>query len=450
MDAIAKMPTYEAYKDSEISSLGNVPDHWAIERIKHDIELLTGFPFESSKYSDEGIKLARGINVKEGRFDWRDTAFWPEVSNNLKEYLLEAGDILIGMDGSKVGKNFCYVSGSDLPVLLLQRVARLRAKPSLSSAFLYWCVASSRFLSWVNQSKTDPMVPHIAPKDITGYVIAYPPFEEQTLIANFLDQKTAQIDEAIAIKEQQIALLKERKQIIIQKAVTQGLDPDVPMKDSGVDWIGEIPVHWTVRRFKHMGKIINGYAYPSEEFLDHGIRVMKIANIQSMRLDWTDSSYIGLVWLHKTTGFQVFRGDLVFALTRPVISTGIKAALVDSDEPILLNQRNAVFRPTSFCERNWIYFILLAKKFIGSFEMQIDTTGQQPNISTNAIGNLALPVPQPEEQRLITEWLFEQCSDIDTAMHAQESQIAKLKEYKATLINSAVTGKIRITPEMVA
>ena len=250
--------------------------------------------FNSRKYLTEGVKLTRGINVKEGRLDWKDTAYWSEVTSELKKYVLCDGDILIGMDGSKVGKNFCQINVDDLPLLLLQRVARLRAKGNLVPRFLFWNIASVRFLDWVNTAKTDPMIPHIAPSDINGYVVSYPPITEQTAIAHFLNQKTAQIDAAIAIKEQQIALLKERKQILIQQAVTQGLDPTVPMKNSGVEWIGEIPAHWEVKKLKYLAhQFMYGTSVDCNE-LDNGTPVLRIPNIDELNFNFDNLKYASL------------------------------------------------------------------------------------------------------------------------------------------------------------
>ena len=444
MTMLTAMPRYEAYKDSGIEWLGEVPSSWSVQRIKHETELLTGFPFSSSKYSESGIKLARGINVKEGRTDWGETVFWPEITPDLKKYELQAGDILIGMDGSKVGKNVCQIENKDLPLLLLQRVARIRAKQQLVSSFLYWCFLNRFFLDWINKSKTDPMIPHIAPSDINDYVIAFPDISIQVKIANFLDEKTAKIDEAISIKQKQIELLKERKQIIIQQAVTQGLDPTVPMKDSGVEWIGKIPAHWKVNRIKNLGKIINGFAFPSDAFKEDGVRVIKISNIQPMNIDWSESSFVDESWLKKCGQFCVYDGDLVFALTRPIISTGIKVATVKTSEKILINQRNAVFRPLSTCSVDWLYYIILSNGFINEFESEIDITGQQPNISTISISNLSIPIPSLDIQLSISAYLSKKCSEIDACMIKMNEQISILKEYKTTLINSAVTGKIKV------
>jgi type I restriction enzyme S subunit len=211
-----------------------------------------------------------------------------------------------------------------------------------------------------------------------------------------------------------------------------------------VEWIGEIPEGWEVKRIKHLGKIINGFAFNSSEFKDDGVRVMKISNIQTMRIDWSDASFVDDKYFRLYPQFQITRDDLVFALTRPIISTGIKATIVDCDERILLNQRNAVLKPSKYLNKKWIYFIILNSQFVQAFDNQIDKTGQQPNISTYNIGNLEIPFPSMAEQIKISEYLEIQSEKIATAISLKEQEIEKLKEYKATLINSAVTGKIKV------
>lgn len=207
-------------KDSGVEWIGEIPEHWEISRLKNHIELLTGFPFKSEKYSESGIKLARGINVKEGVFNWDETRCWPEVEKHLERYLLKEGDVLISMDGSKVGKNFCKVKEVDLPILLLQRVARLRPISLLLSSFLYDHIVNRNFLLWVEMSKTDPMVPHIAPSDIYNFQITIPPLAEQISISEFIEISSSKIATAISLKEQEIEKLKEYKATLINSAVT--------------------------------------------------------------------------------------------------------------------------------------------------------------------------------------------------------------------------------------
>ncbi len=437
MVKFAQLPKYEAYKDSGVEWLGDVPVSWELTRL--------GTQFSERRIKASDVEYPPLSVTRNGILPQLESAAKTKDGDNRK--LVKAGDFVINSRSDRKGSS--GVSDRDGSVSLISIVLEPR---NIHPKFCHHLLKSYAFIEEYYRVGRGIVADLWTTRysEMRTIILAVPTYDEQSLIANFLDQKTAQIDAAIAIKEQQIELLKERKQIIIQQAVTQGLDPNVPMKDSGVDWIGKIPEHWEVKRIKHVGKIINGYAFPSDAFIQEGARVMKISNIQTMRLDWSDSSYVDALWLDKTAQFRIYRGDLVFALTRPVISTGIKAALVDTDEPILLNQRNAVFRPNDTCDKNWIYFVLLTKGFINDFEMQIDITGQQPNISTVAIGNLSFPLPPELEQKVIVSDLSRGCALLDMAVDDQIAQIEKLKEYKTTMINSAVTGKIKITPELLA
>nr|WP_241740702.1 restriction endonuclease subunit S [Lysinibacillus sphaericus] len=216
------------------------------------------------------------------------------------------------------------------------------------------------------------------------------------------------------------------------------------MKDSGVQWIGEIPEHWEVKKLKHLGKFVSGYAFPSNAFISDGTKVMKINNIQTMNLDWSDISYVANDWLERFKQYQLKRGDLVIALTRPIISTGIKAAIVDTDEEILLNQRNAYFRNNKLIPSNWLYYLLLNHSFVEEFESLIDRTGQQPNISTADIENIKIPLPSFEEIQQITDYLKDRSTEIEKIKVNTLIQIEKLKEYRQSLIYEAVTGKIDV------
>lgn len=435
MVKFAQLPKYEAYKDSGEGWIAEVPAHWDVRKLKH--LFFEKKHTKNMSLNSGAISFGKVVTKDDDKILQSTKASYQEVLT---------GEFLINPLNLNYDLISLRIALSEINVVVSAGYIVIKEKEQISKKYFKYFlhmydISYMKLLgSGVRQT--------ISFNHISDSLLLYPPLEEQTLIANFLDQKTTQIDAAIAIKEQQIELLKERKQIIIQQAVTQGLAPNVPMKDSGVDWIGKVPAHWEVKRIKHVGKIINGYAFPSDAFIQEGARVMKISNIQTMRLDWSDSSYVDALWLDKTAQFRIYKGDLVFALTRPVISTGIKAALVDTDEPILLNQRNAVFRPNDTCDKNWIYFVLLTKGFINDFEMQIDITGQQPNISTVAIGNLPFPLPPELEQKVIVSDLSRRCALLDMAVDDQIAQIERLKEYKTTLINSAVTGKIKITPEM--
>lgn len=429
---------YDAYQDSNNLELPIVPVGWKVDRIKYEIKLLTGYPFNSSKYTEEGIKLVRGINVKESVLDWKDTAYWPEATPDLQRYLLKDCDLLIGMDGSKVGKNFCQVSEQDLPLLLLQRVARLRVKNLLNARYLYWNLASKRFLNWINKSKTDPMIPHMAPKDINDFIIAFPPVGEQEGIALFLDNKTSEIDQAIAIKKQQIALLNERKQIVIQKAVTQGLDPNVPMKDSGVEWIGQIPEHWNVKKIKYATKIFRG-KFTHRPRNDPSLYDGKYPFFQTGDVAKAGKFLVDFKQTLNEKGLRVStlipKGTVVITIAAnigDVSILGVDACFPDSI---------VGFQPTELLDRDFLFYSLLSMKnqFVNS---SIKNT--QMNLNVDRIGSNYICVCPKDEQINIVEKIEEFNANFENAINLLNREIEKLKEYKTTLINDAVTGKIKV------
>jgi restriction endonuclease S subunit len=439
MTTFTAMPKYEVYKDSGVDWLGEIPSGWSVQRIKHETELLTGFPFSSAKYSESGIKLVRGINVKEGRIDWGDTVFWPEITPDLKKYELHAGDILIGMDGSKVGKNVCQVDNKDLPLLLLQRVARIRAKQQILSSFLYWCFLNRSFLDWISKSKTDPMIPHIAPSDINDYVIAFPDISTQVKIANFLDEKTVKIDEAIAIKEKQIELLKERKKIIIQQAVTQGLDQTVPMKDSGVEWIGLIPAHWDIRKFKFLANVRYGLGQPPKQ-LDDGLKIIRATNVERGKIVENGMMYIDpndVPWDRNPT---LKHGEII--VVRSGAYTG-DSALVTKDYDGCIAGYDMVATPIA-CSSEFLAYALLSHYVLYEQIYLMRMRSAQPHLNAEELNEILIALPPNDEQLKISRYIDRTDKEISTSLQIIQKQIEKLQEYKTTLINSAVTGKIKV------
>lgn len=422
---------YDAYKDSCEGWIGLIPNHWEVFKLKH---LFTEKKHKKNMSLNSGsISFGEVVYKDDEKITEATKASYQEVLKG--EFLLNPLNLNYDLISLRIALSKINVVVSAGYIVLLAN--NIVYKEYFKYLLHRYDVAYMKLLgSGVRQT--------ISFNHIANSLLPYPSMLEQKKIAEFLDQKTSEIAQAIAIKEQQIALLHERKQIVIQKAVTQGLDPNVVMKDSGVEWIGQIPEHWEISRIKHLGKILNGFAFPSDSFTDQGVRVLKISNIQTMTLDWQDESYIDEKWKKIATNALVYKGDLVFALTRPIISTGLKATIIDSDETMLLNQRNAVLRPNNKVIKEWLYYVLLADGFVQEFEKKIDITGQQPNISTVSIGNLPLVYPTLDEQVQICETLERICQIIDEAINVEKKSIHQLKEYKTTLINDAVTGKIKV------
>lgn len=432
-----KIQKYTEYKDSGISFLGEIPNHWEAVRLKEITNPLTGYPFKSSNYSDKGIKLARGINVKEGVFNWKETKYWSNPEPFLNKYYLKENDILIQMDGSKVGKNFCKVKEEDLPILLLQRVTRLRVKNELSPNYLYYTLASKSFLYWVTITKTDPMVPHIAPKDINNYVIPFPSNEEQTQIAEYLDTKTTIIDKKIKLLQQKIKHFKAYRKTLINETVTKGLDKTVKLKDSGIDWIGEVPEHWEVKRFKEICYKNHTGGTPStsntEMFRGENVWVT-IADIKKDKLV-SDSKL-------KLTDEAVLsnnipltpKGSLMYSFKLTL------GKIAFAKEDIYTNEAIISILPNRLIELNYHYYMLPIYLLFNATE---NIYGAKM-LNQKLIGNALLLNPPKKEQQQIADYLDAKTKTIDSIVKNIEIQIITIKELRKTLINDVVTGKVKV------
>jgi type I restriction enzyme S subunit len=205
-------------KGTKQSELGQIPEDWVVGYVGDVCDLLTGFPFPSSKYSDSGIRLLRGSNVKRNSTDWSEeiTQYWPELTSSIAQYELKIGDIVISMDGSLVGRSFTQLRESDLPAVLLQRVARLRSEV-VSQSYLKEWVCSKFFTEHCDSVKTVTAIPHISLQDIRSFKLLLPPSkEEQAAIATIL----ADMDRDIQALEQRLGKTRQIKQGMMQELLT--------------------------------------------------------------------------------------------------------------------------------------------------------------------------------------------------------------------------------------
>jgi type I restriction enzyme S subunit len=275
--------------------------------------------------------------------------------------------------------------------------------------------------------------------------VCIPPLPEQTAIAEFLDRKTVLIDQAIDIKQKQIELLKERRQILIHKAVTRGLNPNVKMKDSGVEWIGEIPEGWEVAKVKQYSIKISKGTTPSTEgrsILDEGaIRYIKAENIQDGLITDSPAHFIDEKTNSMIKRSQLQENDILFVIAGATLG---KTAIVSNEHiPSNTNQAVAFVRPSSTVIPKYLAS-WLTSSIIKELTWLVAVQSAQPNLSMENLGNFPIIMPSLEDQKDILTHIDNESSKITTAISLKGQEIEKLKEYKTTLINSAVTGKIKV------
>ncbi|EFB72059.1 restriction endonuclease subunit S [Providencia rustigianii] len=433
MENITSTPKYDQYIDSGYEWIGEIPLHWDLGKLGSCL-----FPVSVKNCPELPLlSITREQGVIERDVDDQESNhnFIPDDLSGYKK--LEKGQF--GMNKMKAWQGSYGVSkftGIVSPAYFVFDFTK-----AINPEFFNWAIRSKLYVSFFGSASDGVRIGQWDLSKTRMKVIPFvlPSEEEQSLIANFLDKKTALIDEAISIKEQQISLLKERKQIIIQQAVTQGLDPNVPMKDSGVDWIGKIPAHWEVKRLKYVTKILKriiGYEGPDVlSITQKGIKVKDIESGEGqLSMDYSK--------------YQIVRvGD--FAMNHMDLLTGYVdisqfEGVVSPDYRVFINTYNGL-RDDFLLS---IFQLGYQQKIFYRYGQGVSLLGRWRFPADN-FNNFFIPVPPIEEQAEIVQSVQREWLKLDNAIELLISQIEKLKEYKTTLINSAVTGKIKITPEMV-
>jgi len=418
----ANYPKYEAYKETGIEWLPQVPEGWEVKKFKYHAKVCNGKD-QKAVLVEDGVYSIFGSGGEFGRAN---------------EYLYNKPSVLLGRKGTIDRPLFV-----DKPFWTVDTMFYTEISNKTYPRYFYYSCLGIAF----DKYQMGSAIPSMTQEDLSGIEFPTPPLPEQKAIAAFLDEKTGKIDTLLAKLTRQKELLTEKRTALINRAVTRGLNPNAPMKETGIQWLPQVPEHWEVKKLKYIGKITSGNAFNSNVFTDKntGCIAIKISNIQTMRMDWSDTSYLAKDLYNKFPNFQVYKGDLIFALTRPVISSGIKVSIMDEEGEYLLNQRNALLRTHNKSCLDWMYFIMLDGQFVQHFQSIIDTTGQQPNVSPIDIGNINIPLPPEIEQKEITDFLRKQTATIDLLQSKTDKQIELLKEYRTSLITSAVTGQIKVT-----
>lgn len=433
MTVLAAMPRYEAYKDSGVEWLGLIPSDWEATKMKYlyqDISI-------KNRANSELLSVTQSQGVV--------PRAWVEnrmvmPSGNLESFkFIKEGEFAISLRSFEGGLEYCYHDGIISPAYTVLKSKKAKLNPY----FYKYLFKSHSFISELQTSVVGIREgKNISFEELSYSLIPIPLSEEQTAIANFLDKKTVQIEQAIAIKQKQIELLKERKQIIIQKAVTQGLDPNVPMRDSGVDWIGEIPEHWELvpmKRLANLSPSIDVHNKRSQE-------LVCFLPMEKVSVEGKVNCDMKLPIRDISQGFTAFeRGDVIIAKITPCFENG-KSAYLDKLET------QAGYGSTEFhvlrCGQKitgqFLYYIVSSYLFLKAGEAMMTGSAGQKRVPSSFVSNFPVALPSISEQEKIVGGILKFFESIDGAINLQQQQIEKLKEYKTTLINSAVTGKIKI------
>jgi type I restriction enzyme S subunit len=422
--ALKNIPSvrYSSYKDSGIEWVEDVPAHWEVKKFKRVF-------YEIKKRSNPDLNCG---SISFGRVVYKDDEKIPESTK--KSYqVVKKGDFLVNPLNLNYDLISLRIALSDIDVVVSSGYIVLSNSIKLDKTFYKYFlhrfdVAFMKLLgSGVRQT--------LNWNDIANCDLIFPPLPEQTAIAAFLDRKTALIDQAIGIKQKQIELLKERRQILIHKAVTRGLNPDVKMKDSGVEWIGEIPEHWEVKKAKWLFKKEERPVRKDDDI----VTCFRDGQV-TLR---TNRKTEGFTNALKEHGYQGIRkGDFVIHNM-----DAFAGAIGVSDSDGKSTPVYSVCTPLNKKFTNCFYYSYFMREIARRGFIQSLTKGireRSTDFRFNDFAVLFLPIPSMKEQNLIVNYIETITSKIATAISLKEQEIEKLKEYRATLINSAVTGKLRV------
>ena len=428
---------YDAYKDSGVDWIGEIPNHWCVEKSKWLFSLRK----EKALKNEEQLTASQKYGmIPQNEFMALEGRRVTQVEFN-SEILkhVEKGDFVISMRSFQGGLEYSEYTGS-----VSSAYVALKPITGIFSLFFKYLFKSQRYIEALQSTSNLVRDGQALRYDNFCMVDLFlPPIEEQMKIANFLNQRIIDIDQAIAIKEQQIALLNERKQIVIQKAVTQGLDPNVPMKDSGVEWIGQIPEYWELKKIKHVTSKIGSGVTPSgggATYLDEGIPLLRSQNIHFNRIDLNDVARISEKVHHSMSNSKVRKNDVLLNITGGSIG---RCYFVETSEEMNVNQHVCILRPKKNISSIFLNAVLASEVGQGQI-WYFQQGGGREGLNFQALKNFDIALPPIEEQILISkkvEEIYQQFGNMNA--HIQ-MQIEKLKEYKTTLINDAVTGKIKV------
>lgn len=434
------MEKYSSFKDSGVQWLGQIPSHWIMKRFRFLL-------MENAKQNTD-LKEKTQLQFRYGDIVQKSNQSEDaDVLKTIQKYtVVQPGDIMI----NGLNLNYDFIS---------QRVAQVQEPGVITSAYISLRPAAgvnSKYYTYFMKAMDAQKMFHgmgsgvrltLAYANLKNMFFPYPSPEEQDAIVAYLDTATAKIDEAIAQQQRMIDLLNERKQIIIDKAVSKGVNDnyrDVVFKDSGFDWIGSIPNHWNVNKLKYLCKMygrIGFRGYSAEDLVDEGEGAITLSptNIIDGKLDYTECSYLSWPKYYESPEIMVFPGDIIFVKTA---SIGKTAYVKETPIETTVNPQILVIKETALNAQFLTYY--LQSSFMQGWIKATSNGSTILTIPQSTIGGYPILLPPDDEQKEIVYYLEKEISKIEDAKSSVEKEIALMQERKQIIISDVVTGKVKV------
>lgn len=417
---------HEEYHPSGADWLGDIPATWSIKKMKYLFR----------DHSQKGRPNAELLSVTQNQGvvprSWVENRMVMPTGGLDTFKFIEKGDFAISLRSFEGGLEYCHHDGIISPAYTVLKSWH----PDLESGYYRHLFKSGAFISELQTSVVGIREgKNISFVELSHSRMPIPPLPEQRAIAAFLDEKCARVDEAVRIKEEQIALLRERRQILIQQAVTRGLNPAAPMKDSGIDWIGQIPAHWDVENPKWLFNQRKERARKGEPQLAATQKYGVIPQSDFMDLE---GRRITQVFLDFDILKHVEAGDFVMSMR------SFQGGLEYSEYTGCVSSAYVALEPGPRIFAPFFKYLFKSARYIEALQATSNLVRDGQALRFDNFTMVILPVVPLEEQRAIAEYLDRELAKSDQGIAIKEEQIAALKEYKTSLINAAVTGKIKV------
>ena len=406
-------------KHSGIEWIGEIPKEWKVAKLKQLGSYINGYAFKPEDWSDSGKPIIR-IQDLTGSFS-NPNYFSGTIDNR---YLITKGDILVSWAATLDAFIWSNEDG-----WLNQHIFKAVPDSCMNSRFFYWLIKVAMD-NMNNDNKHGIVMQHVTVGLFGNFLVGVPSYSEQQKIANYLDKVCGEVDEMIALQEQMIEELKAYKQSVITEAVTKGLNPNVPMKDSGIDWIGEVPEHWEVCRFKDVASVKANLVHP-DDYLDYPqIAPDNIEKGSGRLLPYKSVKESNVI----SDNHLFFKGQIIYSKIRPVLNKLIIAPFdgLCSADMYPIETKN---------DTNYQKYYMLSEVFVSQVALVVQDRVKMPKINKeelSVIYFLSLPL---DEQQSIASYLDTKCSEIDALITIKQQKIEDLKDYKKSVIYEYVTGK---------
>ena len=437
------MERYERYKDSGVKWIGEIPGHWGMYKLK--------YLFKLNKNKNIGNKCNTILSLSYGKIKIKKDLNEGLTPESYESYqLLSTGDIVIRStdlqnDHTSLRTGLVKIEGAITSAYIgLKNLDMSLCDSRFYHYFLHdWDITKAIY----NQGKG--LRQSLNWDDIKNMLIPVLDISEQTAIANYLDSTTAKIDEAIAQQQKMIDLLNERKQIIINNAVTKGLNPDVPMKDSGVDWIGEIPEHWEINKFRNLFKTRTGITFTKAQLEEEGEPVISYGQIHSKE-NWGASVnpvLIRHIPASLTKGKEsalAFKGDFLFADTSEDFEGCGNCVCIDTPEPIYAGYHTILAKRDNDEHEQYLAYLFASSNWRGQLRSMVNGV-KVYSVTQSLLKAVIVLLPPKSEQIEIAEYITKRVVLIDAAIKRHTDRIKLLQERKQIIINDVVTGKVKVS-----